>query len=347
MPGLSFLFKKRFHPSRTDNQKRLFVAEQQTAEKNDREVELAKEVAKERDIQHFENMGSMEFRDPRTAALKFMYAAPQSKDAETPKKDNKRMASIKDYEAKIDERTGEDEMVRAFKAKIAQTKLKRLGEAAAQDQLQPHDVYPPEDASYEEANSARSRVPQHLSALEKEVGRRRSEVTHEQMVERFAVLKNAPMEGGYAKGMVVKHKPFSEQLRNVHCIRCGQWGHMSGERECPLRDYNPNDYERQQREDPMRRMLDGPSAGAGSAYMGPGRSSSSASGGTGISRQRCTFVDEAGDSDPEAEFLSTLTRREKKLLLRKLQVSYYYRDSCSRCGYIIAFAYCATHTSRA
>jgi CBF1 interacting corepressor len=148
-------------------------------------------------------------------------------------------------------------------------------------------------------------------------------VTHEQMVERFAVLKNAPMEGGYAKGMVVKHKPFCEQLRNVHCIRCGQWGHMSGERECPLRDYNPNDYERQQREDPMRRMLDGPSAGAGGAYAGPGRnSSSSANGGAGISRQRCTFVDEAGDSDPEAEFLSTLTRREKKLLLRKLQVSF-------------------------
>lgn len=103
---------------------------------------------------------------------------------------------------------------------------------------------------------------------------------------------------------------------------------MSGERECPLRDYNPNDYARQQREDPMRRMLDAPCAdgghnggGGGSGGGGHYRNSSSGAGGSGSVQKRSTFVDEAGESDPEAEFLSTLTRREKKLLLRRLQVS--------------------------
>lgn len=335
MPGLSFLFKKKFHPSRTDNQKRMFVAEQTASEKSQREAESAKEVQKEKEMQYYESMGSMEYRDPRTTGLKFMYAAPQSKDEEHGKK-VKQMASIKDYEAKIDERTGEDEMVRKFKAKIAQSKLKSLGEAAGHgNQTTPYDVQPPDDKGHQQDGHAASRpkLASNLSALEKEVGKRRTELTHEQMSERFAVLKNAPVEGGYTKGMVVQHKPFNEQLRNVHCIRCGEWGHMSGERECPLRDYNPNDYARQLREDPMARMMDAPNSNSHSASSntGPNRIGSSSgrapstsvstSAGAGVGRQqRCTFLDENGESDPEAEFLSTLTRREKKLLLRRLQV---------------------------
>ena len=30
------------------------------------------------------------------------------------------------------------------------------------------------------------------------------------------------------------------QIRNVRCLRCGEWGHLSGERECSLRDFNPH-----------------------------------------------------------------------------------------------------------
>jgi CBF1 interacting corepressor len=350
MPGLGFLFKKRFHPSRLDNQKRIFIAEEKQAEKNEREVESAKEVMKEKEMQHYEQCGSMDFRDPRTSALKFMYATPMTKEDDKDGKNTKRMASVMDYESKIDHKTGDDEMVRAFRAKIVQTKLKSLSDTLAQqktagEQDMEYDVEVPAQHTEQIDNhhGGKRKAAPAVSALEKEVGKRRTELTHDQMQERFAVLKNAPMEGGYAKGMAVKHKPFNELLRNVHCARCGEWGHMSGERECPLRDYNPNDYARQQREDPMRKMMDAPGSASSSSSAAVAVSSgvhatagsrpshgghnSSAGGGSAGDRARTSssasstrYVDEAGESDPEAEFLASLTRREKMLLLRKLQV---------------------------
>jgi hypothetical protein len=235
-----------------------------------------------------------------------------------------------DYESKIDNKTGDDEMVRAFRAKIVQTKLKSLSESLVQQRTAGEEgteyevEIPAQQFDQGDSRNAKRKAAPAVSALEKEVGKRRTELTHDQMQERFAVLKNAPMEGGYAKGMAVKHKPFNELLRNVHCARCGEWGHMSGERECPLRDYNPNDYARQRREDPMRKMMDAPgpsSSTAGSRHPHGGHSSAAGSSqGQRVQSSSSKYVDEAGDSDPEAEFLASLTRREKMLLLRKLQV---------------------------
>jgi CBF1 interacting corepressor len=132
--------------------------------------------------------------------------------------------------------------------------------------------------------------------------------------ERFPFLKDAPTEGSYSKTVKLKHKPLGFEVRNVRCLRCGSWGHQSGDRECSMRDYNPHDAARQKREDPM-------------AYI---------SGSLQIEKQKLIlkqalvdrpanvedFVDdgdEEGESDPEAEFLATLTSKEKKKLLRRLQ----------------------------
>ena len=54
--------------------------------------------------------------------------------------------------------------------------------------------------------------------------------------ERFPCLKDAPTEGSYSKNVKLTHKPLGIEIRNVKCIRCGDWGHQSGDRECPLRD---------------------------------------------------------------------------------------------------------------
>lgn len=73
----------------------------------------------------------------------------------------------------------------------------------------------------------------------------------EVMEERFPLLKGAPTAGEYTKDMIIRHKPFGVQIQNVKCLRCGQWGHRSGDRECPLIDENPLDVSRKLLEDPM------------------------------------------------------------------------------------------------
>ena len=37
MPGLSFLFKKKFHPARMDRQKEVFIAEQTAKDRRERD----------------------------------------------------------------------------------------------------------------------------------------------------------------------------------------------------------------------------------------------------------------------------------------------------------------------
>lgn len=88
--------------------------------------------------------------------------------------------------------------------------------------------------------------------LERYVGRRREEpLTIQDQVERFPMLKDAPVEGSYTQSLRVNFNPVGVRLRNVKCIRCGQWGHQSGDRECSMRDQNPNDATRQVWEDPV------------------------------------------------------------------------------------------------
>lgn len=71
--------------------------------------------------------------------------------------------------------------------------------------------------------------------------------------EEFQVLKNAPrME----TGVPVRIKPFGVEIRNVRCVRCGTFGHQSGDRECPLKDaIMPNEESRLKRDDPLTAIM--------------------------------------------------------------------------------------------
>ncbi|KAH7668871.1 CBF1 interacting corepressor protein [Dioscorea alata] len=71
--------------------------------------------------------------------------------------------------------------------------------------------------------------------------------------EEFQVLKNAPrME----TGVPVRIKPFGVEIRNVRCVRCGTFGHQSGDRECPLKDaIMPNEESRLKRDDPLTTIM--------------------------------------------------------------------------------------------
>lgn len=104
------------------------------------------------------------------------------------------------------------------------------------------------------ANYAASAVQ---SELERELGLRHrgGGMSQAELEQRFPQLKNAPVEGEYAGSVQIRHKPFAGVIRYVQCKRCGVWGHATGDRECALREYNPQDLARQQREDPMASQL--------------------------------------------------------------------------------------------
>ncbi|KAG9139983.1 hypothetical protein Leryth_010506 [Lithospermum erythrorhizon] len=80
--------------------------------------------------------------------------------------------------------------------------------------------------------------------------------------EQFEVLKNAPnmplTDSTYRMetGIHGRAKPFGIEIRNVKCVRCGNFGHQSGDRECPLKDVlMPNEESRLKRDDPLTAIL--------------------------------------------------------------------------------------------
>ncbi|XP_031392924.1 uncharacterized zinc finger CCHC domain-containing protein At4g19190 [Punica granatum] len=71
--------------------------------------------------------------------------------------------------------------------------------------------------------------------------------------EEFEILKNAPR---LDTGIAARAKPFGVEVRNVKCVRCGNYGHQSGDRECPLKDViMPNEESRIKRDDPLNAIL--------------------------------------------------------------------------------------------
>jgi hypothetical protein len=205
--------------------------------------------------------------DPRNSSLKFMYSVPSNVKGKA-KAD---LMITESRNAQLDE-NGDDEYVRAFKAKLQKQDTSKQATSSSssstfhendEDTAGFHNKFNGKEEIQSDSNNIDSQSkPPHFyqSALEVELGRNKQKLmTYEEQVSRHPFLKNAPVEGDYTKDLFqLRHKPFNAVIRNVHCLRCGQWGHVSTDRECILKDHNRLDYERQLREDPMRSHLQQP-----------------------------------------------------------------------------------------
>ncbi|KAF8380851.1 hypothetical protein HHK36_028346 [Tetracentron sinense] len=73
---------------------------------------------------------------------------------------------------------------------------------------------------------------------------------------RGTMVEDPPLESWLETGLPARAKPFGVEVRNVKCVRCGNFGHQSGDRECPLRDViMPNEESRLKRDDPLTAIL--------------------------------------------------------------------------------------------
>lgn len=164
--------------------------------------------------------------------------------------------------------------------------------------------------------------------LEKAAGKvpSRAHPDFKEMVKRFPMLKNAPVEGSFATDINVTFAPMGKIIRNVKCMRCEEWGHRSGDRECPMRDHNPNDVSRKIYEDPLAAIRMRTGRGGGGAAGGAGGASGvggagdggggGGAGGTGGSHMGGMGINM---SSHEEMLLDGMSRKEKKAMLRRLE----------------------------
>lgn len=121
---------------------------------------------------------------------------------------------------------------------------------------------------------------------------------------------NAPREA-YAKGDdTISDQPFGIEVRNIRCIKCRQWGHVNTDKICPLFGKNLT-AEPPQPETSTSSLLEGlKEDGFQLKESMLGRFMASSTG------EPILAGDEA--DDPEVQFLKTLTSKQKKKLLKKL-----------------------------
>lgn len=139
---------------------------------------------------------------------------------------------------------GDDDAAAAFRAMLARGTVedsKPTTEASAME-----DAAPTDEQQEEKMEHVDNRTN-----LEKAVGRginSGSGVTLNQQMERFPMLKNAPMvlqkpKDGEAEQSTdvagLNFKPLGQVLRNVKCLSCGKWGHSRGDRECEVSGWDP------------------------------------------------------------------------------------------------------------
>eukprot|EP01080_Neovahlkampfia_damariscottae_P008781 gene8781-729_t len=230
--SLKFLNLKSFHPTNKANQRALYIAEETAKENKKKEEEAVKEFEaenesfkekiqmeddKQRSLQNLQNFRRKQERiqaERETALLNPDYKPPKKKRRKKKEKEVSKQLSFLYVQPP------------GLKAALEKEEEEKKSKEAVVD-----------NTVHDEKKQPKS------------------------LEEKFPLLKNAPKlrnSSGISQtagsGSKITYKPFGIEIRNVKCTRCGQFGHTSMERTCPLHDYNPLDAKRRELEDPLSNL---------------------------------------------------------------------------------------------
>eukprot|EP00899_Mesostigma_viride_P003441 jgi/Mesvir1/13098/Mv06077-RA.1 len=233
----NFLNQKTWHPLSYQNQKRKWIAEQEHAVKERFKQQRAKEF--EQELEFFRNTEQLTGGEKESVrakqSLSFMYQRPPGYDA---------VSASQAKEA--DEAKEQGLPVGTAEAPVTDESIRpTLSAMLATPDCSATGGDPFAGGLVVRGNVASRDSTGRLQARTRDVFGR-AVATSDQ----FPILKNAPRHD-VGDTTAVRPRPFALELRNVRCLRCGMYGHSSGDRECPMKGVNPADAERQQREDPL------------------------------------------------------------------------------------------------
>eukprot|EP00970_Alexandrium_tamarense_P016894 scaffold7769_cov207-Alexandrium_tamarense.AAC.6 len=273
--GLAFLTKKSFNPANWSNQKQVWEARQKNETEKRRIAERESQLKREREEEDLARVVGGEEEGGRKA-LGFMYDGGKVPGLKREKNVGAGDDHAEEYGKSVcgdtnggttssvyDRQPGDDDAAAMFRAMLAR------GTAASDDSKPAATVFGGgNDAAGEsgehpvaKGGTASETTRDQRTNLEKAVGRgivSGSGVTLAQQMERFPMLKGAPMAlqkpaalsgGGGEDGETneqsitnivgMNFKPLGQVLRNVQCLKCGKWGHARGDRECEVSGWDP------------------------------------------------------------------------------------------------------------
>lgn len=266
--GLAFLTKKSFNPANWSNQKQVWEARQKNETEKRRIAERESQLKREREEEDLARVVGGEEEGGRKA-LGFMYDGGKVPGLKREKNVGAGDDHAEEYGKSVcgdtnggttssvyDRQPGDDDAAAMFRAMLAR------GTAASDDSKPAATVFGGgNDAAHPVAKggTASETTRDQRTNLEKAVGRgivSGSGVTLAQQMERFPMLKGAPMalqkpaalsggedgetnEQNITNIVGMNFKPLGQVLRNVQCLKCGKWGHARGDRECEVSGWDP------------------------------------------------------------------------------------------------------------